>query len=163
MISQAFAQGSSLFGGLESLSSFLPLVLIFVVFYFFLIRPQQKKAQQHREMIGALRRGDRIVTNGGLVGTVVRVVDEREVELEVAPGVQVRVIRGMVADVMAKTQPPQSKAVEDSSGKGEASAKKNGALEQAGGTGVVSGDIKDAKKAAPKPPAKNLKKTTKSK
>ncbi|MGL4371686.1 MAG: preprotein translocase subunit YajC [Alphaproteobacteria bacterium] len=159
MISQAFAQGSSLFGGLESLSSFLPLVLIFVVFYFFLIRPQQKKAQQHREMIGALRRGDRIVTNGGLVGTVVRVVDEREVELEVAPGVQVRVIRGMVADVMAKTQPPQSKVVEDSSGKGEASAKKGGALEQAGG----AGDVQDAKKAAPKPPAKNLKKTTKSK
>lgn len=161
MISQAFAQGSSLFGGLESLSSFLPLVLIFVVFYFFLIRPQQKKAQQHREMIGALRRGDRVITNGGLIGTVVRVVDEREVELEVAQGVQVRVIRGMVADVMAKTQPQQPKMVEGSSGKGEASAQKD-EVEQAGGADMDSGDIKEDKKA-PKPPVKNLKKMTKSK
>ncbi|MGL5784228.1 MAG: preprotein translocase subunit YajC [Alphaproteobacteria bacterium] len=157
MISQAFAQGSSLLGGLESLSSFLPLVLIFVVFYFFLIRPQQKKAQQHREMIGALKRGDRVVTNGGLVGTVVRMVDEREVELEIAPGVQVRVIRGMVADVMAKPQPQQSKMVEDSSEKGEASAKKSETLEKADGTAGARHD----KKPAPKSPVKSIKKTTK--
>lgn len=108
MISQAFAQGTSAFGSFESLSSFVPLILIFVVFYFFLIRPQQKKAQQHREMVGNLRRGDHVVTNGGLMGTVVRVVDDREVEIEIAKGVQVRVVKGMVADVKAKTQPVPS-------------------------------------------------------
>ena len=108
MISQAFAQGNSAFGGLESLTSFLPLILIFVVFYFFLIRPQQKKAQEHRQMVGNLRRGDRVVTNGGLIGTVIRVVDDREIEVEIAKGVQVHIVRGMVADVTAKTQPVAS-------------------------------------------------------
>jgi len=124
MISQAFAQGSSMFGDLQSLSSFVPLVLIFVVFYFFLIRPQQKKAQQHREMIGALRRGDRVVTNGGLIGTVVKVLDERELEIEISKGVQVRVIRGMIADVTAKTQPVNSDGVASNLDEAKAKEKK---------------------------------------
>ena len=77
LVSPAWAQsgGGGGFGGMEQL---LPLVLIFVVFYFLLIRPQQKKAKQHREMLGDLRRGDRIVTNGGLVGTITRVPNDAE-------------------------------------------------------------------------------------
>ena len=87
-------------GGFESL---LPLVLIFVVFYFLLIRPQQKKQKQHREMLEALRRGDRIVTAGGIVGTITK-ANETELTVEIADAVKVRVMRGMVSDVLAKTE-----------------------------------------------------------
>ena len=87
-------------GGFESL---LPLVLIFVVFYFLLIRPQQKKQKQHREMLEALRRGDRIVTAGGIVGTITK-ANETELTVEIAEEVKVRVMRAMVSDVMVKTE-----------------------------------------------------------
>ena len=83
----------------------LPLVLIFVVFWFLLIRPQQKKAKAHREMIGNLRRGDRIVTNGGLIGTISRVPNERELIVEVADNTKVRVMRGMIAETLAGDEP----------------------------------------------------------
>jgi len=85
--------------------SILPLVLIFVVFYFFLIRPQQKKTQQHRNLLSALRRGDRIVTSGGLIGIVTKVVSDQELQVEIAEGVRVRVVRAMVADLLSKTEP----------------------------------------------------------
>ena len=97
---QAAGGGFGGFGGFESL---LPLVLIFVVFYFLLIRPQQKKAKLHRELLAALRRGDRIVTSGGLIGKITRVGDN-ELVVEIAEGVRVRVARGMVSDVLAKTE-----------------------------------------------------------
>lgn len=100
-ISPAYAQGTGGFGGMESL---LPLVLIFVVFYFLLIRPQQKKAKTHREMLGSLRRGDRIVTGGGLIGQITRVVSDNELIVEIADGFKVRVVRSMVSDVLAKTE-----------------------------------------------------------
>ena len=99
-ISPAYAQGAS--GGGDAFGMFLPLILIFVVFYFLLIRPQQKKAKQHREMLGEIRRGDRIVTSGGLIGTVTRVVGDSELAVEIADGVKVRVLRGLVSDVLAK-------------------------------------------------------------
>ena len=92
--------------GMEQL---LPLVLIFVVFYFLLIRPQQKKAKVHREMLGNVRRGDRIVTNGGLIGTITRVPNETELIIEVAEGVKVRVLRGMIAESLSKTEPAPAK------------------------------------------------------
>lgn len=108
LISPAWAQGSGGFG-LEGLGGFLPIILIFVVFYFLLIRPQQKKAKDHRQMIADLRRGDRVVTNGGLVGTIVRVPNESELILEIAEDVKVRVMRGMIAESRSKGRPALSK------------------------------------------------------
>ena len=112
LVSPAWAQngGGGGFGGMEQL---LPLVLIFVVFYFLLIRPQQKKAKQHRELLGNLRRGDRIVTKGGLVGTNTRVPNDAELIVEIADGVKVRVMRGMIAESMSKSGPVPSTSKSD--------------------------------------------------
>ncbi len=100
LISPAFAQSAGGGGGLASL---LPFVLIFVVFYFFLIRPQQKRAKEHREMVSQLRRGDKIISSGGLVGTVTKSVDGQEtVEVEIAKDVRVNIMRTMIADKRAK-------------------------------------------------------------
>lgn len=89
----------------SALIQFLPLILIFVVFYFLLIRPQQKKQKEHRAMLEALRRGDRIVTGGGFLGTVSKVVSPEEVEVDLAPNVRVRVMRHTIANVLAKPDP----------------------------------------------------------
>jgi len=91
-------------GGSDFLIQLLPLVLIFVVFYFLIIRPQQKKVKEHKAMIDAMKRGDRIVTSGGMIGTVQRVVNDREAVIEISDGVRVRIIRSMVAEIMAKTE-----------------------------------------------------------
>ena len=107
-ISPAWAQGAG-GGGFGELGGLLPLVLIFVVFYFLLIRPQQKKAKQHREMLGNLRRGDRIITNGGLVGTIAKVPNDTELVVEIAEGVKVRVMRGMIAESLTKSVPVDDK------------------------------------------------------
>lgn len=110
-VSTAFAQEATSVGGApDAMLQLLPIVLIFVVFYFLLIRPQQKKMKQHKEMLGALRRGDRIVTGGGIIGTITKVVDDNEVQVEIAEGVRVRVQRPAISGVLAKTEPaPQSK------------------------------------------------------
>jgi|TARA_B110000305_G_scaffold193492_1_gene217120 preprotein translocase subunit YajC len=84
---------------MEQLSGILPLVLIFVVFYFLLIRPQQKKLKSHKEMITNLKKGDKIVTQGGIMGTIHYVNDDGSISLEVADNVTVKVAKGMVADV----------------------------------------------------------------
>ena len=104
LISPAYAQTTGLMDQ-SALVQFLPLVLIFVVFYFLLIRPQQKKQKDHRAMLDALRRGDRIVTGGGIVGTVNRVVNAEEVEVDIASGVRVRLVRSTIASVLAKPDP----------------------------------------------------------
>jgi preprotein translocase subunit YajC len=104
LISPAYAQGTGLFDQ-SALVQFLPLVLIFVVFYFLLIRPQQKKQKDHRTMLDALRRGDRIVTGGGILGTVSKVVSPEEVEVDIAPNVRVRVLRSTITSVVAKPDP----------------------------------------------------------
>ncbi len=88
--------------------TFLPLGLIFVVFYFLLIRPQQKKLKAHQTMLGALRRGDRVVTNGGIIGVVVKVVNDQEVQLEIADNTHVRVMRAMISDIMTKGTPVEN-------------------------------------------------------
>jgi preprotein translocase subunit YajC len=83
----------------------LPLILIFIVFYFLLIRPQQKKMKAHKTMLGAIRRGDKVVTGGGIFGTVTKVIDDDDVTVEIADGVKVRVQRSLVSAVMSKTEP----------------------------------------------------------
>ncbi len=107
LISPAYAQAAG--GGMGGLEPLLPLILIFVVFYFLLIRPQQKKQKAHREMLGNLRRGDRVVTNGGLVGTITRVPNDAELMVEVADGVKVRVMRNMIAEATSKSQPARAR------------------------------------------------------
>jgi len=89
----------------NTLIQFLPLVLIFAVFYFLLIRPQQRKAKDHKTMLDALRRGDRVVTGGGIIGTVARVDNPEEVIVDIADGVRVRVLRGTITSVLAKPDP----------------------------------------------------------
>ena len=103
-VSPAYAQAAEGGGG-SGIEAFLPLILIFVVFYFLLIRPQQKKMKEHKAMLGAVRRGDKIVTGGGIIGTITKVIDEIEVTVEIADGVKVRVQRGLISSVLSKTQP----------------------------------------------------------
>jgi preprotein translocase subunit YajC len=107
LISPAYAQATGLQGLMDqsALVQFLPLVLIFVVFYFLLIRPQQKKQKDHRVMLDALRRGDRVVTGGGILGTVSRVLNPEEVEIDIASGVRVRVVRSTITSILAKPDP----------------------------------------------------------
>lgn len=103
LISPAYAQAAG-GGGADIFQSLLPIILIFVVFYFLLIRPQQKKVKQHREMVAALRRGDKIVTAGGLIGTVTKIISDTEAQVELAEGVRVRVMRHTISDVLSRTE-----------------------------------------------------------
>ena len=102
LITPAFAQsGGFAEGGL----GLMPIILVMVIFYFLLIRPQQKRAKQHKEMLAALKRGDKIVTNGGLTGTIIKAVDDSEtIEVEIAKDVKVNVVRTMIADIRGKTE-----------------------------------------------------------
>jgi preprotein translocase subunit YajC len=99
MLGIAYAQTAPGIGGPGQLLSFLPLVLIFVVFYFLLIRPQQKKAKQHQEMLGKLKKNDEVMTSGGIYGKVVTLADN-VVTLEVAPNVRIRVNRPQISAVI---------------------------------------------------------------
>jgi preprotein translocase subunit YajC len=122
LISTAYAQGSGgLFDGSNAMVQFLPLVLIFVVFYFLLIRPQQRKQKEHRGMLDTLRRGDRVVTGGGIIGTVNKVTSADEVEIDIATGVRVRVVRSTITNVVAKPDPAAAReAVKERRTKGPA-------------------------------------------
>jgi preprotein translocase subunit YajC len=108
-ITPAFAQGlPSFLGGGDSgnmIVQFMPLILIIVIMYFLVLRPQQQRVKRHQEMVKALRRGDTVVSNGGLVGKVTKVVDDEQVEVEIADGVRVRQVRSMVSEVRAKGEP----------------------------------------------------------
>ena len=104
LITPAYAQDVS--GVLGSATQFAPLVLIFAVFYFLLIRPQQRKAKEQAALLKGIRRGDTIVMSGGMIGKVTKAVEgESEIEAEIAEGVRVKVIREMVASVRSKTEP----------------------------------------------------------
>lgn len=105
LITPAFAQGAPVAGGGDMLTSLLPFVLIFVIMYFLILRPQQKRVKQHQEMVKNLRRGDTVVTGGGLVGKVTKVIDDETVEVEIADGLKVRQIRQMITEVRAKGEP----------------------------------------------------------
>ncbi len=94
---------------MEGIASLVPLILVFLIMYFLLIRPQQKKLKEHQSMVAALRRGDQVVTSGGLIGRVTKVKDtENEIEVEIAPGVNVRVVRSTVQSVLSKTEPAKA-------------------------------------------------------
>ena len=100
----AFAQAAGAGAG-GAFASFVPLILIFAIMYFLLIRPQQKKLKVHKAMVEALRRGDQVLTQGGILGKVVKVNDDGVLEVEIAEGVKVRVMRSSISQVMSKTEP----------------------------------------------------------
>ena len=101
----AYAQAAG-GGDMSALLSQLPLfIALFAIMYFLLIRPQQKKVKQHKAMIEAVRRGDQIVTAGGLIGKVTKVKDENELEVEIAEGTKVRIVKSTVTQVLSKTEP----------------------------------------------------------
>ena len=91
-----------------AIAQILPFILIFVIMYFLLIRPQQKKLKDHQAMVNAVRRGDMVVTQGGIIGKVIKVREDGEVEIEIAEGVKVRVIKSTLADVKSKTEPAEA-------------------------------------------------------
>ncbi|MFV2091946.1 MAG: preprotein translocase subunit YajC [Hyphomicrobiales bacterium] len=107
-ITPAFAQATGPAAGGGLIIQLLPFVLIFAIIYFLILRPQQKRAKAHRELVAALRRGDSIVTSGGLIGKVAKVIDDNEISIEVAEGVKIKVLRSSVTDVRSKGEPAPS-------------------------------------------------------
>ena len=105
IITPAFAQASGGFG--SGIGGFLPIILIFGIMYFLMIRPPQKKMKEHKLMVASLRRGDQVVTQGGLIGKVTKVTDEAEVEVEISKDVKVRVVKSTVVNVLNKTEPTE--------------------------------------------------------
>ncbi|ANK72315.1 preprotein translocase subunit YajC [Ensifer adhaerens] len=106
-ITEAFAQtaGAPSAGGADILMSILPFLLIFVVMYFLIIRPQRAQMKRREELLKNIRRGDQVVTGGGIVGKVTKVVDDSELEVEIADGVKIRVVRSGVSEVRVKGEP----------------------------------------------------------
>ena len=92
------------------LMSLLPFVLIFVIMYFLILRPQQKRVKMHQEMVKNVRRGDTVVTNGGLIGKVTKVIDDDQIEIEIADEVRIRQLRAMLSEVRAKGEPVKDEA-----------------------------------------------------
>ena len=101
----AFAQAAGGAGAGSAFASFIPLILIFAIMYFLLIRPQQKKMKEHKAMVEALRRGDQVLTSGGIVGKVTKVQEDGLIEVEIADNVKVKVLRHTISQVMNKTEP----------------------------------------------------------
>lgn len=102
-VTPAYAQAAG--GASASALQFLPLIAIFAIMYFLMIRPQQKKMKEHKAMVEAVSRGDQIVTQGGLIGKISKVKEGNEVEVELAEGVKVRVVQSTIAQVLNKTEP----------------------------------------------------------
>ncbi len=107
-VTPAFAQSGSVAGGPDFVMSLLPFVLIFVVMYFLIIRPQRQTQKKRQEMLEAIRRGDTVITGGGLIGKVTKVSGDHELEVEIAKGIKVTVMRAMLADVRVKGEPVAS-------------------------------------------------------
>jgi preprotein translocase subunit YajC len=111
LITPAFAQAAGAAGDTNSmLMSLLPFALIFVIMYFLILRPQQKKVRDHADLVKNIRRGDTVITSGGLVGKVTKVVDDDQIEFEIMEGVKVRQMRQMISAVRAKGEPAKEKA-----------------------------------------------------
>jgi preprotein translocase subunit YajC len=105
LITPAYAQAAAAGDTNSMLMSLLPFALIFVIMYFLILRPQQKKLKDHNEVVKNLRRGDTVITSGGLVGKVTKVVDDEQIEVEISDGVRVRQMRQMVSGVRTKGEP----------------------------------------------------------
>jgi preprotein translocase subunit YajC len=105
VITPAYAQAAPAAGGADILVQMLPFILIFIIMYFLLIRPQQKRVKAHQDMVKNVRRGDTVVLNSGMIGKVTKVIDDNEAEVEIADNVKVKVIKTMIADVRNKTEP----------------------------------------------------------
>jgi preprotein translocase subunit YajC len=132
LISTAYAQGAGGMFDQNAMIQFLPLVLIFVVFYFLLIRPQQQKQKQQRSMLDALRRGDRVVTGGGIIGTVNRVTQgSDEIEVDIAQNVRVRVLRSTITTVLAKPDPTAAREAANDRPAERASGRRRSAAKEA--------------------------------
>ncbi len=111
LITPAFAQATGAAGDTNSmLMSLLPFALIFVIMYFLILRPQQRKAKEHTDLVKNIRRGDTVVTSGGLVGKVTKVVDDEQIEFEICDGVRVRQMRQMISGVRTKGEPAKDKS-----------------------------------------------------
>jgi preprotein translocase subunit YajC len=127
MISPAFAQTSGA-GGVDPFSTFLiPMALVFGIFYLLVFRPQQKKMKEHQTMIDAVKRGDTVVTSGGIIGKVIRVGADGELRVEIADNVQVRLTKGSIADVRGKGEPVKEKAKAEAPSSGDGDGKQPGA------------------------------------
>lgn len=103
-VTPAYAQAAGGAGGAGAIAQFIPLILIFVIMYFLILRPQQKRMKDHRNMVSELKRGDQVVTQGGLIGKVTDVKDD-ELTVEIAQGVKVRVVRATIAQVVTQPKP----------------------------------------------------------
>lgn len=114
-ITPAYAQAAAGGDTGNMLMSLLPFALIFGIMYFLILRPQQKKVREHAELVKNIRRGDTVVTSGGLVGKVTKVVDDDQIEFEISDGVRVRQMRQMISGVRAKGEPARSEAKDEAS------------------------------------------------
>lgn len=104
-ITAAHAQSGGIAGAPDMLMSVLPFILIFVIMYFLIIRPQRTQMKKRTEMLKNIRRGDQIITGGGLLGKVTKVIDDNELEIEIGDGLKVKALRSMISDVRSKTEP----------------------------------------------------------
>jgi preprotein translocase subunit YajC len=108
LITPAFAQAAGTGGSGDIILQLVPFLLIFVIMWFLIIRPQQRRVKQHQEMVKNVRRGDTVVTSGGIVGKVTKATDDPELEVEIADGVRVKLVRGMISEVRTKGEPVKS-------------------------------------------------------
>jgi preprotein translocase subunit YajC len=122
-ITPAFAQAAGAGDTNNMLMSLLPFALIFIIMYFLILRPQQKKAKEHNELVKNIRRGDTVITTGGLVGKVTKVVDDDQIEFEISDGVRVRQMRQMISIVRAKGEPVKGESTKGEGTKGEGAKK----------------------------------------
>ena len=104
-VTPAYAQAAGGGGAGDIFASFVPIILLVVIFWFLIFRPQQKRAKEHQAMLAAVRKGDTIVTNGGIVGKVTKAVEGEDLDVEVSKGVKVKIVRSMIADVRSKPEP----------------------------------------------------------
>jgi preprotein translocase subunit YajC len=104
-VTPAYAQAAPAAGGIDIFMSIFPFILIFIIMYFLIIRPQRTQMKQREQMLAGVQRGDTVVTGGGVIGKITKIIDDKEAEVEIANGIKVRVIRSMIADVRVKGTP----------------------------------------------------------